>query len=87
MDLNKLQSKIDLVNGIFKKNHCSFYAELNDFNYYFVRVEIDGGDWKHDHICCDNIMCKNGFKKIGEKITEDTECDWYGSIHYFMLDC
>ena len=85
MDLEKLQNQIDAVNNVFKENRCSFSAELNDFTNYYVRVEIDGGDWKHEHGYADYVMSQHGFTKVKEKITEDTECDWYSSIHYFML--
>lgn len=82
--MEELQKAIDKVNDTFKKNTCSFRVEPILSVPKTASIEIDG-DWKHDHAYADYIMEQNGFKKISEQVIEDTECDWYNSIHYYIF--
>lgn len=50
-----------------------------------VEVEINWGDWKHDHIFCDRLMNGIGYVKVDEDITEDDGSDTYSSIHFFEV--
>lgn len=81
--MKELQKAIDKVNETFRNNRCSFRAEYI-LDVKGASIEIDG-DWKHDHAYADYIMEQNGFKKISENVIEDTECDWYNSIHYYIF--
>lgn len=77
------QERIDKVNKIFNDEHCGFTAEPNGFDE--VEITIDMGDWKHEHGYADYVMRTHGFVKCGEVITEDTDEDCYGSIHYYKV--
>ena len=48
-----------------------------------IAVEIEWGDWKHDHIFVDNILERNGFVHIANEVTNEDGSDCYSAIHYF----
>ena len=82
--MSKFQDAIDKVNKKFKNN--SFTAEILDVNKKIVQINIDGGDWKHDHGFADYTMSVNGFKKVHEQITSEDGSDWYGSVHFYVFN-
>lgn len=49
-----------------------------------VAVEINYGDWKHDHSRCDYIMQQNGYRLTDEIVTREDGSDCYDSIHYYV---
>ena len=84
-DINsKLQKAIDKANNVFKENYCSFFAEIS-LSSNIVYINIEWGDWKHEHGYADYIMKCNGFSKINERIIEEDGSDCYSSIHYYTL--
>lgn len=51
-----------------------------------LAINVESGDWKHDHIFIDNIMADAlGVKKLSEKITEDTGDDVFSATHFYMI--
>ena len=48
-----------------------------------VMIEIDWGDWKHDHLYTDYIMKQNGYRLTDECVTDEDGSDTYSSIHYY----
>ena len=47
-------------------------------------VEISWGDWKHEHLWCDNLMGYIGYETYCEQeVTEENGSDCYSAIHYF----
>lgn len=50
-----------------------------------VSVEISWGDWKHDHLWCDDVMAEAGFKKIGTQVTEEDGGDAYSATHNYLM--
>ena len=84
MNLEQIQKRVDKVNKIFREQECGYEVEFLE-GYNYVCVEIDGGDWKHDHLFTEHIMNENGFKSVGERLTYEYGSDWYGSIHYFKV--
>ena len=57
--------------------------EYNEWEDEQIEIEIEWGDWKHDHLCCDHIMRENGYTLINEVVTEENGSDTYSSIHYY----
>lgn len=54
---------------------------------WMLIVEIDGGDWKHDHLRCDWIVQEMGWTHISTtEFGEDTECDWYSATHRYIIE-
>ena len=47
-------------------------------------VEINWGDWKHEHLRCKYILENNGYIQVNEQETEENGTDCYSSIHSFM---
>ena len=48
-------------------------------------VEISWGDWKHDHIWCDNLMGYLGYDTYSEEdVTEEDGGDCYSATHYYQ---
>lgn len=72
------------VKEIFKKNNLTYdYEVMND---KAVSVTIYWGDWKHDHLCLEQIMKQEGLSSLGHDVTEEDGSDCYSAIHYFMLN-
>lgn len=46
-------------------------------------IEIEWGDWKHDHKFTDDIMEVLGYVLLQEKVTEEDGSDCYSAIHYY----
>ena len=64
----------------------------NDFDYEYVICDNDcvgvvviWGDWKHDHARLRYVMEQNGFKCLGEQVTEEDGCDCYSATHVYKL--
>lgn len=46
-------------------------------------VDIEWGDWKHDHAWCDNLMGYLGYRLVDENETEEDGSDCYSSEHIY----
>lgn len=51
-----------------------------------VQIDVNWGDWKHDHGYLDNLMRYIGYRKVGETVTEENGSDTYSSIHSFVKE-
>lgn len=51
----------------------------------FVEINVEWGDWKHDHIALDYLMEQVGFTCVNEELTEENGSDCYSAIHKFVL--
>ena len=49
-----------------------------------IQVEIEMGDWKHEHLYCDSIMKEAGYHKVNEQEIGDSQEDVYSSYHYYI---
>lgn len=84
MDKEKIQEILDSVNKEFNKNQCGLYATIYSLETMLIVIEIEWGDWKHEHGYADYVMSKNGFIKVKEQITEEDGDDCYSSNHYYL---
>lgn len=48
-----------------------------------VMVDISWGDWKHDHLYCDNLMKAKGYTLVEEEVTEEDGSDCYSAIRHY----
>lgn len=48
-----------------------------------VSVEINWGDWKHDHAYCKELMSDLGYVLVGKEITEEDGSDTFSAIHTY----
>jgi hypothetical protein len=49
-----------------------------------VYIEINWGDWKHDHLRLRLIMEKYSFLCAGEVVTEEDGSDCYSAVHTYI---
>lgn len=62
------------------------YADVYSRNRIpIVSVDISWGDWKHDHLHCDDVMAEAGFKKVSTQVTEDDGGDAYSATHNYLM--
>ena len=69
------------VKRIFKENNLTYEWWVN-FDGTIV-VNVEWGDWKHDHAFLNYIMRKNHYRCIDEVVTEEDGSDTYSATHYF----
>ena len=72
----------DFVKQIMKSNDV--YYDYNVVTENSVEINVELGDWKHDHLCIDRLMEKNGFNKVDEEVTFDDGSDVYYSTHRYQ---
>lgn len=66
-----------------KLQEKGLYCEVMEHANGAVSIEIERGDWKHEHDYCDFLMRGLGYEKTDEQITEETGEDYYSSIHFY----
>lgn len=59
------------------------HYEVNDIGENVIEINIEWGDWKHDHGYCDYLMEQIGFVRTAELVTEEDGSDCYSSIHRY----
>lgn len=64
-------------NGVW----ADVYSQMEE---NIVIVNIDRGDWKHDHLWARNLMSYLGYVKVGEVVTEDDGSDCYSAEHTYI---
>ena len=50
-------------------------------------VEIEWGDWKHDHMWCDRLMEYLGYSLTNSIVTEEDGSDCYSAERYYKKTC
>ena len=83
MEKQQLQQALDKVNETFRENDSDLYAEYS-ISQDIVYINIEWGDWKHEHCYADYVMESNGFTKIGEELIMEDGEDCYSSTHYYV---
>jgi len=77
------ESRRDRIERILAENDV-WVGEIYDHTSLPVTaVEVNWGDWKHDHARVDYILGECGFTKMTEHVTEEDGSDCYSSIHYY----
>ena len=49
-------------------------------------VSIHWGDWKHDHLYCDELMSNLGFDYDGEDVTDEDGSDCFSAIRHYRYE-
>jgi hypothetical protein len=70
------------IQRIFKENEM-WYEWSVDFD-GTVEINVEWGDWKHDHLRLKYIMKENGYCPIDENVTEEDGSDAYSAVHTFF---
>ena len=59
------------------------YIDKDVLNKKLVYVQINWGDWKHEHLYCSYLMNELGYIDCGEETTEENSSDCYSALHYY----
>lgn len=71
----------DKLNKLF--NEARFPADWEYTTDGNIMVEINWGDWKHEHLFCNDLMNAAGFYLISEEVTEEDGSDCYSAIRIY----
>lgn len=72
---------VERVSSLLNEYHISAYVNANYYS-NTLYIDIEWGDWKHDHLCCDKIMEEEGFSLIDTKFGE-SDGDCYNATHTY----
>ena len=73
---------VDQIDDYLKHNGV-YPEDVSSNGEESIRVEIEWGDWKHDHIWCDNLMSYIGYTCGDSVVTDENGSDCYSAIHYY----
>lgn len=76
-------SEDEQVSKFLRDNRC-----LHDGVYTnsegVTSVEINWGDWKHEHLWCDELMRYLEYIHVSDVETAENGSDCYSAIHYYL---
>ena len=72
------------VKEVFENNDLDYDWAVTGLNLE-VDVNIYWGDWKHDHLRLDKLMCDAGFSLLDESVTNSDGSDTYSAIHTYKI--
>lgn len=79
-----MKEKIRAIREMFERNHM--YPEVYQCGSLpVVCVEIEWGDWKHDHDRADYLMKWIGGVFIKKEVTAEDGSDCYSAKHYYTV--
>ena len=91
MNKNTIILLVESINEKLRENHIYADVWANDpdiFGTASIFVEINSGDWKHDHIHTVNIIksvLDDRFVNHFENVTKSDGSDTYSAIHEFAF--
>lgn len=65
----------------YLKEH-NIYALVEEFNNQFI-IDIDYGDWKHDHLYLQLLMNELHYTLVDKVITSSDDSDCYSATYYY----
>lgn len=92
MNIEIIKNITKEINNQFHENHLwadAYFGEREFSTVYEIKVYIDNGDWKHDHLRAVNIVKQilgENFKDHFEEVTESNGSDCYSSVHTFTTN-
>ena len=79
-----IKDKAEQINKFLNDNRAYPTETYNEGEY--IVVDIEWGDWKHEHIWCDNLMGYIGYSVADEVVTEENGSDCYSAKHYYLKE-
>ena len=79
--MEDIRNKVKIAENVLKNNNL--YADVYTSG-IGVCVEINWGDWKHEHLRCDYLMGLHGFTLVGTTETESDGSDCYSAVHLYV---
>ena len=73
--------EVDYIEKILRDDGKYYDVYPHDGKIY---IDVDWGDWKHDHLRLDNLMFMHGYECVDEQTTEEDGSDTYSSTHIFV---
>ena len=58
------------------------YYDIHETEDGFI-ISVEWGDWKHDHILCDELMKEKGWELDSECVSDEDGSDCYSSTHTY----
>jgi hypothetical protein len=74
---------VERVDSLLNEYSISAYVNA-DYSLNTIYIDIDWGDWKHDHLYIRHLLSTIGFNEIREDVIGSTDSDYYKSEHTFM---
>ena len=71
----------DYLNG--KDMWCETWVDRTGA-FDIIKVDINWGDWKHEHLRCDYLMEQIGYISINSFVTEENGSDCYSAQHWYV---
>lgn len=67
-------------------NDNGVWAEVYPYSHDMpvLVVDIEWGDWRHQHLWARDLMSYLGYTEIGNKVTEEDGSDTYSAEHYYL---
>ena len=79
-----VQDKCDRANAALQSAGVTWHeAFIQDVVEGVVGVDVEWGDWKHDHARVDWILAEAGFTKVSETLYEEDGSDCYSAAHFY----
>jgi len=81
---------VEELYAYFKEHNVTYeidnvFVEGKSLGDNVIDINIEWGDWKHDHGYCDYLMEQIGYVKINEVVTEENGSDCYSSLHRYAF--
>ena len=77
------QDHYEKVQAILREG--KIYGEVETTADGKITVDIEWGDWKHEHGYLKYLMNQNGYIHLGQEVTEEDGSDCYSASHTFMF--
>lgn len=74
----EMEKAVKALNG---GDVCAYVYQYGDLP--VICVQIDWGDWKHEHLRADWLMEQIGWGKLKVDVTAEDGSDCYSAIHYY----
>ena len=76
----------DKVREALKKKELYFdeVAVYTEGPHLYAVIDIEWGDWKHDHLYCDYLMKQLGYLVLGATVTEEDGSDCYSAVRRYL---
>ena len=73
---------VERVDSLLNEYSISAYVNA-DYSLNTLCIDIEWGDWKHDHLYLKYKMEQKGFVQIDEILTEENGSDCYSALHIY----
>ena len=80
-----MNNMVEKIQKVLDDNDL-FGSVYNHKDLPIIYVEINWGDWKHDHLRTKCLLESIGCVYAGEDVTEEDGSDCYSAIHTYIVN-